>query len=335
MYTTMPKYSRATSQTLYATNQQIFGGAAGAGVAPGMDSSYNGGGGLYMSSGTMSQRPLSASALPETAAGCRNYWSQSQGHAASGNFYHSSGRHYNYNKRKSAVELLAESKPFYIKSDAVFERLQQSAAGYRNATSGGGAGNGGGGAGGVKRGRRPEEAHYTGSSAYDELEDRRYMSLTRQQQAQLQQSYALHNHHQQQQQQPPPSSHHHHRHNAGQTSLGGHRSGLAMNNNLLQHKLRMLLGSEASKERGGGGSLRRHDDEGDYGAEEESSALRIPPPLYMPSHGYTRESSYSGYPSEPNSSGEEPLVLTENYRPISPPAEYAAKSSQAHNERYR
>jgi len=29
------------------------------------------------------------------------------------------------------------------------------------------------------------------------------------------------------------------------------------------------------------------------------------------------------------------LVLTENYRPISPPAEYAAKSGQAHNDRYR
>lgn len=345
MYTTMPKYTRAASQTLYATSQQIFGGGggAGSGAPPGMDNSYNGG--LYMSSGTMSQRPLSASALPETAAGCRNYWSQSQGHTGPGSFYHSSGRHYNYNKRKSAVELLAESKPFYIKSDAVFERLQQS-AGYRNATSGGVV-NGAGGAGGVKRGRRPDEGHYSGASAYDELEDRRYMSLTRQQQAQLQQSNTLHNHHQQQQQQslPPSSSsqqqqqHHHHRHNSGQTSLG-HRSGMTMNNNLLQHKLRMLLGSEASKERGGG-TLRRHDDDradllpGDYGAEDESSALRIPPPLYMPSHGYTRESSYGGYPSEPNSSGEEPLVLTENYRPISPPAEYAAKSSQAHNERYR
>lgn len=106
-----------------------------------------------------------------------------------------------------------------------------------------------------------------------------------------------------------------------------------MNNNLLQHKLRMLLGSEVGKERnGGGGTLRRHElSDGsaellptDYGEDDagQAGALRIPPPLYMPAHGFGRD-------------GEEPLVLTENYRPISPPAEYAAKSGQAHNDRYR
>ncbi|KAM8710302.1 hypothetical protein ACLKA7_017006 [Drosophila subpalustris] len=336
MYTTMPhKYSRAASQTQYATSQQVFG-AAGAGSGGGIESQYNGhgggGGGLYMSGGTMSQRPLSASALPETATGCRNYWSQSlgqgqgQGHGGGHSSFY---RHYNYNKRKSAVELLAESKPFYIKSDAVFERLQQS--GYR--------GNGGT---GVKRGRRPEEGHYNYTEL--ELEDRRYMSLTRQQQ-QSQAQYGMHNHHQQ---------HHHHRHNPGQTQsqsqsqsqshgLPRERSGSAVNNNLLQHKLRMLLGSEAAKER----SRRQEDNTdrdrerdrdllpADYG-EDESSAFRIPPPLYLPAHAFGRDSSsYPAYPSEPTSGGEEPLVLTENYRPISPPAEYAAKSSQTHNERYR
>ncbi|EDW62910.1 uncharacterized protein [Drosophila virilis] len=321
MYTTMPKYTRTASQTLYATSQQLFGGG---GV--GMPGEYNGHGGLYMATGSMSQRPLSASALPETATGCRNYWSQgqsqSQGQPGPGSFYHSSGRHFNYNKRKSAVELLAESKPFYIKSDAVFERLQQSS--YRGGGNGAGAG--------VKRGRRPEEGHY--GAAYDELEDRRYISLTRQQQqqAQLQQQYSLHNHHQ----------HHHHRHNPGQAMHGQtrERPGAAVNNNLLQHKLRMLLGSEAGKERAG--TIRRHE-LGDanpellLAGEEESTALRIPPPLYLPAHAFgSRDNTYGGgYPSEPNSVGEEPLVLTENYRPISPPAEYAAKSSQAHNERYR
>lgn len=87
--------------------------------------------------------------------------------------------------------------------------------------------------------------------------------------------------------------------------------------------------------------MRRHEDNSDrdllpadYG-EEESSALRIPPPLYLPAHAFGRDSSYAAYPNETTSGGEEPLVLTENYRPISPPAEYAAKSSQAHNERYR
>jgi len=97
----------------------------------------------------------------------------------------------------------------------------------------------------------------------------------------------------------------------------------------------MLLGSESGKERNGGGgaTLRRHEmNDGsaellptDYGEEElggQAGALRIPPPLYMPAHGFGRD-------------GEEPLVLTENYRPISPPAEYAAKSGQAHNDRYR
>ncbi|XP_064539272.1 uncharacterized protein LOC135429039 [Drosophila montana] len=315
MYTTMPKYTRTASQTLYATSQQMFGG----GMSGVVESQYNGhGGGLYMAAGSMSQRPLSASALPETATGCRNYWSQNQGqgqgHPGPGSFYHSSGRHFNYNKRKSAVELLAESKPFYIKSDAVFERLQQS--GYRS---------GNGAAAGVKRGRRPEEGHYSATPTYEELEDRRYMSLTRQQQAQ--QQYGLHNHHQQ--------HHHHHRHNPGQGMHGQarERPGSAVNNNLLQHKLRMLLGSEAGKERG---SLRRHELGDNNQDEEESSALRIPPPLYLPAHAFGRDSAYGGYPSEPNSGGEEPLVLTENYRPISPPAEYAAKSSQAqHNERYR
>ncbi|XP_017098540.2 uncharacterized protein [Drosophila bipectinata] len=306
-YPTMPKYSRTASQTLYATSQQLFGG--------GLADNY-GNGPLYMSSGS-GQRPLSASALPETAAASRNYW----GHHNA--FYHTGGRH--YNKRKSAVELLAESKPFYIKSEAVFERLQQS--GYRN-----GSGNNGGSG---KRGRRPEESHgghHYGMQQYDDLEERRYMSLniSRQQQQQQQQQQYLHNHHPH----PHPHQHHPHRHSAqgqGQGRAGG-GSGAAVNNNLLQHKLRMLLGSEASKERNGGGTLRRHElSDGsaellptDYGEDDagQAGALRIPPPLYMPAHGFGRD-------------GEEPLVLTENYRPISPPAEYAAKSGQAHNDRYR
>ncbi|KAH8296072.1 hypothetical protein KR054_001284 [Drosophila jambulina] len=322
-YPTMPKYSRTASQTLYATSQQIFGGG-GSGLA---DAGYG-----YMSS--TGQRPLSASALPES--GSRNYW----GHHNA--FYHTGGRH--YSKRKSAVELLAESKPFYIKSEAVFERLQQ--ASYRN-------GSGNNGATG-KRGRRPEESHghHYGVQPYDDLEDRRYMSLNlsrqqhqqqqqavqqaqqqQQQQQAVQQAY-LHNHHSH----PHQHQHHPHRHGQGQGQgqgqgrSAGVAGGAAVNNNLLQHKLRMLLGSEAGKERTSGGTLRRHElSDGsaellptDYGEEEsgQAGALRIPPPLYLPAHGFGRD-------------GEEPLVLTENYRPISPPAEYAAKSGQAHNDRYR
>lgn len=36
----------------------------------------------------------------------------------------SHSRNYNY-KRKSAVELLAESKPYYVKSETVLDRHQQ------------------------------------------------------------------------------------------------------------------------------------------------------------------------------------------------------------------
>lgn len=46
------------------------------------------------------------------------------------NHYYTNSRH---NKRKSAVELLAESKPFYVKSEAVLDRQQN--LGYRNPIS--------------------------------------------------------------------------------------------------------------------------------------------------------------------------------------------------------
>ncbi|XP_030380262.1 uncharacterized protein LOC115628339 [Scaptodrosophila lebanonensis] len=334
MYTTMPKYSRTASQTLYATTQQIFGN--GGAVA---DNQYNGP--LYMSTtGAMSsipqQRPLSASALPESSAACRNYWSHQQ-HPSAAMLYHTSGRH--YNKRKSAVELLAESKPFYIKSDAIFERLQQT-SGYRTVGTGTTTNSVG-----VKRGRRPEDGHY--NPTYEEIEDRRFMTMMGSSTAagnrsasqipqQQSQQYMHHHHH-----------HHHGRHHGQQhaTHSNRHSATAAVNNNLLQHKLRMLLGSEANKERQCGantaapGAGRRHD-LNDANAEllpaeydDDGSPMRIPPPLYMPTHSFANN-SYN-YPSEPNSGGEEPLVLTENYRPISPPAEYAAKSGQPHNERYR
>lgn len=55
---------------------------------------------------------------------------------------------------------------------------------------------------------------------------------------------------------------------------------------------------------------------------EEDVAFRIPPPLYFSQQNYN--SMYD--------SGDEPLVLTENYRPISPPAEYAEDATVAHND---
>lgn len=54
--------------------------------------------------------------------------SKSQQHKATYfNHYYTNSRQ---NKRKSAVELLAESKPFYVKSEAVLDRQQN--LGYRN-----------------------------------------------------------------------------------------------------------------------------------------------------------------------------------------------------------
>jgi hypothetical protein len=49
------------------------------------------------------------------------------------NYLMSHSRNYNY-KRKSAVEMLAESKPYYVKSETVLDRHQQ-----LNARSGGGS----------------------------------------------------------------------------------------------------------------------------------------------------------------------------------------------------
>lgn len=40
------------------------------------------------------------------------------------NYLMSHSRNYNY-KRKSAVEMLAESKPYYVKSETVLDRHQQ------------------------------------------------------------------------------------------------------------------------------------------------------------------------------------------------------------------
>lgn len=41
------------------------------------------------------------------------------------NYLTSSHRNYNYKRNKSAVEMLAESKPYYVKSENVLDRHQQ------------------------------------------------------------------------------------------------------------------------------------------------------------------------------------------------------------------
>jgi hypothetical protein len=41
------------------------------------------------------------------------------------NYLMSHSRNYNYKRNKSAVEMLAESKPYYVKSETVLDRQQQ------------------------------------------------------------------------------------------------------------------------------------------------------------------------------------------------------------------
>lgn len=51
------------------------------------------------------------------------------------NYLMSSHRNYNYKRNKSAVEMLAESKPYYVKSENVLDRHQQlSSRGAGNAS---------------------------------------------------------------------------------------------------------------------------------------------------------------------------------------------------------
>jgi hypothetical protein len=51
------------------------------------------------------------------------------------NYLTSSHRNYNYKRNKSAVEMLAESKPYYVKSENVLDRHQQlSSRGAGNAS---------------------------------------------------------------------------------------------------------------------------------------------------------------------------------------------------------
>lgn len=76
------------------------------------------------------QQRVSSAPVASSEQSSRNYWNSS--HATS-MMYRSSNRH--HQKRKTAVELLAETKPFFIKSDAVMERLQQASSSYRNANN--------------------------------------------------------------------------------------------------------------------------------------------------------------------------------------------------------
>lgn len=90
------------------------------------------------SSGHMPMSPsaLALSMSPTSIGGYQHHslpatllqQSKSQQHKA--NYYNHYYTNSRQNKRKSAVEMLAESKPFYVKSEAVLDRKQN--LGYRN-----------------------------------------------------------------------------------------------------------------------------------------------------------------------------------------------------------
>ncbi|KAM7357672.1 uncharacterized protein ACRADG_002940 isoform 1-T2 [Cochliomyia hominivorax] len=229
-----------------------------------------------------------------SAEACRNYWGHS--HPTSSALYR------NQSKRKSAVELLAESKPFFVKTENIMDRTNFGASTL--VCSG-------------KRGRNGssvvlDEGKYNpsyGETTYTAAEaERRYGTTTAHRRS-------SHIHTQQQ-------LHHNHT-----TSQQCHTS--SANTTMYHGKFRMSLSSDGSQERE---KLARYRKES-YGEPillnetksvsfEEDVAFRIPPPLY-----YSQQNYNSMYDS-----GDEPLVLTENYRPISPPAEYAEDSTEAHND---
>lgn len=284
---------------------------------------------------------------------CRNYW----GHPS----LYRGGRH--HNKRKSAVELLAETKPFFIKSDTVMERLHQSS--YRAATI----------ASAGKRGRSSMDARddlggvsrYKPSCYSSELVDTRDTRAEHRFSVPNTSASALH---QSSRSNAYQHHHHHHDHHAHMGSTARHSA--PTSSSLLQNKVRMLLAGgsagETARERTTGalgrsyrGDLLRKMDftnkssgRGGLGGKEVNSfvyihvcllltltfynlqltsvsfsndddtGIRLPPPSFLSPQSFDNIYSYGAE----NSSGDEPLVLTENYRPISPPAEYAADSGK-------
>ncbi|XP_053953008.1 uncharacterized protein LOC128859896 [Anastrepha ludens] len=285
-----------------------------------------GGGGLHQHSYSSAQAPVSADP-------CRNYW----GHPS----LYRGGRH--HNKRKSAVELLAETKPFFIKSDTVMERLHQSS--YRAATI----------ASAGKRGRssvcdgRDElgsVSRYKPPGYPTEIVDAHDMRTEHRFSVPTSSTGTLH-----QSSRPSTFQHHHHHHDHHAHISSNTRHSDPSSSSLLQNKVRMLLAGgnsiESARDRTIGvigrsyrGDLLRKIDfknkssgRGCLAGKEltsvsfsndDDATIRLPPPTFITPQSFDNIYSYGAE----NSSGDEPLVLTENYRPISPPAEYAAESNK-------
>uniref|UniRef100_A0A1I8P8P4 Centrosome-associated FAM110 C-terminal domain-containing protein n=2 Tax=Stomoxys calcitrans TaxID=35570 RepID=A0A1I8P8P4_STOCA len=296
MYPSLPKYHRSSSaqQTMTTPNQHhsAFSSslAYGMPVSSGYSSQHSTLQKSYNSSSASVQRANTTSDV------CRNYWGHSQ--PTSSALYRSTDRH--QSKRKSAVELLAESKPYFMKSDTpIMERTNFGAStlvcsGKRNRNS---------------SSVILDEGKYNpsyGETTYSAAEaERRYGATTAHRR-----SSQMHHHH------------HSHSHNSG-------CHGSAGNSGLYQGKFRMSMSTDTGHERDKLSRYRKEQfgepivlNETKSVSFEEDVAFRIPPPVY-----FSQQSYGSMYDS-----GEEPLVLTENYRPISPPAEYAEDSAETHNE---
>lgn len=128
MYPSLPKYHRSASSSVAAQqqmttpnqHQNTFTGNhhhqfSSSSLAYGMPVSSG-----YSSQHSTLQKSYASSTVQRSsssAEACRNYWGHS--HPTSSALYRNERHH---TKRKSAVELLAESKPFFVKTDNLIER---------------------------------------------------------------------------------------------------------------------------------------------------------------------------------------------------------------------
>lgn len=215
MYPSLPKYHRsstAAQQTMTTPNQhhQFSSSLAyGMPVSSGYSSQHSTLQKSYNSSTSSVQRANTSSDV------CRNYWGHSQ--PTSSALYRSSDRH--QSKRKSAVELLAESKPYFVKTDTpIMERTNFGAStlvcsGKRNRNS---------------SSVILDEGKYNpsyGETTYSAAEaERRYGST-----AAHRRSSQMHHHH-------------HHNHNSG-------CHGSSASTGLYQSKFRMSMSTDANHER--------------------------------------------------------------------------------------
>lgn len=328
MYMSLPKYQRSSNQQ----QMSVTGQQAGAYKNLHMSNSANHhqfkssslGYGMPVSSTFTSQNITQQKSYPaaslqrssSSGEAARNYWGRS--HPTSSALFRNE-RH--QTKRKSAVELLAESKPFFVKTENIVERTNFVASTL------------------VCSGKR---GHNDSSVVLDEGKYNPSYGETIFSAAEAERRYGTNTTHHR-------SSHFHQQHNQKQSNHSSQQyPSSAMNSSMYHGKFRMSLSSDGSQERD---KLARYRKE-HYGEPlilnevskstvqsdkntfmrlcalqtksvsfEDNVAFRIPPPLYFPQKNYNNMCD----------SSDEPLVLTENYRPISPPAEYAEDPTESAN----